>query len=92
MKLTYYAIGGRIMLVFDGTIAKDERKQEEYEDFKRYRKKILIRAKQMHKDFMVKTLEGNMTAKTGDYLAIGVEGELYPIQKKIFEKTYELVE
>jgi len=80
------------MLVFDGTIACKEIKEEEFEGFKKYRKKTLIRAKQMHKDFMVKTLEGNMSAKAGDYLAIGIEGELYPIQKEIFVKTYELVE
>lgn len=42
-------------------------------------------------DFIIKTLEGNMTASKEDYLIKGVNGELYPCKKKIFEKTYEQV-
>lgn len=42
-------------------------------------------------DFIIKTLEGNMTATKEDYLVKGINGELYPCKKEIFEKTYELV-
>lgn len=42
-------------------------------------------------DFIIKTLEGNMTASKEDYLIKGVNGELYPCKKEIFEKTYEQV-
>jgi len=42
-------------------------------------------------DFIIKTLEGNMTASRDDYLIKGVNGELYPCKKEIFEKTYELI-
>ena len=40
----------------------------------------------------IKTLEGVMTAKTGDYIIKGVEGEIYPCKPEIFEKTYEIIE
>lgn len=42
-------------------------------------------------NFMIKTLEGNMIASKEDYLIKGVNGELYPCKKDIFEKTYELI-
>lgn len=38
--------------------------------------------------FVVKTLEGDMSAGPGDYLIRGVKGELYPCRKDIFEETY----
>lgn len=38
----------------------------------------------------IKTLEGTMEAKEGDYIIKGVEGEIYPCKPDIFEKTYEL--
>ena len=37
----------------------------------------------------IKTLEGTMVAKTGDYIIRGVNGEIYPCKCDIFEKTYE---
>lgn len=39
----------------------------------------------------IHTLEGDMTAKDGDYIIKGVQGEFYPCKKDIFEQTYELV-
>lgn len=44
-----------------------------------------------HYYFVVFTLEGKMRAEIGDWIIIGVEGELYPCKKSIFEKTYEEV-
>ena len=35
------------------------------------------------------TLEGTMTARVGDWLIRGVDGEFYPCRSDIFEKTYE---
>lgn len=62
------------------------------EPFKAYRKKpIIIYAKQMDKPFEVKTLEGTMMGKAGDYLIIGVKGEEYPCDKEIFELSYDEV-
>ena len=40
----------------------------------------------------IKTLEGVMTARAGDYIIRGVNGEIYPCKADIFEKTYEVVE
>jgi hypothetical protein len=40
---------------------------------------------------IVVTLEGNMTARKGDWIIKGVKGELYPCKPDIFEMTYEAV-
>lgn len=41
---------------------------------------------------VINTLEGDMTAKIGDYIIKGVKGEFYPCDSEIFELTYELVQ
>ena len=41
----------------------------------------------------IKTREGTVKAKRGeDFIIRGVEGELYPIKKKIFYKTYKIMD
>lgn len=40
---------------------------------------------------VIKTLEGNMTARKGDYIAKGIKGEVYPIKETIFNETYEIL-
>lgn len=40
----------------------------------------------------IKTLEGVMIARIGDWIIKGVNGEFYPCKPDIFEKTYEKVE
>ena len=42
-------------------------------------------------EVIIFTLEGKMKASKGDYIIKGVEGELYPIKKTIFDMTYEEV-
>lgn len=37
----------------------------------------------------IKTLEGVMVAKAGDYIIRGVNGEIYPCKADIFHKTYD---
>lgn len=39
----------------------------------------------------IRTLEGVMTAKKGDFIIKGVNGEFYPCKPDIFAKTYEEV-
>ena len=39
--------------------------------------------------YKIQTLEGEMTASTGDYIIKGVHGEFYPCKPDIFEQTYE---
>lgn len=41
----------------------------------------------------IHTLEGTLLAIRGrDYVICGVRGELYPIEKTIFEETYDVIE
>lgn len=40
----------------------------------------------------VKTLEGTMKADKGDFIILGVNGEVYPCKPDIFQKTYEVVD
>ena len=69
------------------------------DDFKRkfgkrvYRKKPLeIEAYQMNEDFHVETMEGVMNGKNGDYVLIGIRGELYICNEEIFNSTYDFVD
>lgn len=43
-------------------------------------------------EITISTLEGEMTAKKGDWIIRGVKGEYYPCKPDIFEATYELAE
>lgn len=62
----------------------------------KYRKKpVVIEAYQIGFDEaeqIIPTLEGDMRASPGDWIIIGVKGEVYPCKPDIFEMTYELVE
>lgn len=40
-------------------------------------------------EFVINTLEGEMTASPGDWIIRGVNGEIYPCKPDVFEKTYE---
>jgi len=41
---------------------------------------------------LIKTREGELFAIADqDYIIRGVEGEIYPIKKEIFDKTYEII-
>lgn len=60
-------------------------------NFRPYRKTPLTYAARMTEPFEVATLEGLHTGRAGDYLAIGVHGEMYPIDAAVFEATYEPV-
>jgi hypothetical protein len=43
------------------------------------------------KDLIVSTLEGDMSASTGDFIIKGVKGEFYACKPDIFDMTYETV-
>ena len=59
----------------------------------KFRKKpVVISAYQTDKELKIQTLEGEMTANVGDWIIIGVNGEVYPCKPDIFAKTYEQVE
>lgn len=41
--------------------------------------------------WVIRTLEGLMTAEVGDWIIKGVKGEFYPCKPDIFEATYDRV-
>lgn len=41
---------------------------------------------------VIRTLEGEMTARGGDWIIRGVQGEIYPCKHDIFTATYEPAE
>lgn len=44
-----------------------------------------------HGSLVISTKEGFMKAKLGDFIIKGVENEIYPCDRNIFNKTYEEV-
>jgi hypothetical protein len=55
-----------------------------------YRKKpVIIEAVQNSGTSQIETLEGVMTAISGDWIITGVKGEKYPCKDDIFRMTYE---
>ncbi len=58
---------------------------------KAIKKPIPIKCFQIDKEFEVQTLEGIMKGKKGDWLMVGISGEMYPCDKTIFKKTYNLL-
>ena len=62
-------------------------------EFKKCMKKpIPVHAVQINEGFSVTTMEGVVYGKAGDYLMIGVDGERYPCNKEIFEKSYDFID
>lgn len=43
---------------------------------------------QMVFNYSISTLEGQMYFGIGDYIATGIDGEHWPIEKSVFERTY----
>ncbi|HKO84459.1 MAG TPA: hypothetical protein VJ140_07815 [Actinomycetota bacterium] len=54
-----------------------------------YRKTATVWAVEIDHPFEVRTPEGIMQGRAGDYLCQGPAGECWPIKKEIFEATYE---
>jgi hypothetical protein len=36
-------------------------------------------------------MEGILRGKAGDFLMVGIHGEMYPIDQDIFNKTYDVL-
>ncbi len=58
---------------------------------KAIKKPIPVSCAQVMEPFQVETMEGLMQGKSGDWLMVGINGEMYPIDDEIFRKTYELL-
>lgn len=52
---------------------------------------IPVRCAQIGEPFQVETMEGVLQGKAGDWLMVGIHGEMYPIDREIFEATYQLL-
>lgn len=50
-----------------------------------------IRIGKVRSELIIHTLEGEMTARAGDYIIKGIKGEVYSCKPDIFEMTYETV-
>lgn len=57
---------------------------------KAIKKPIAIQCVQINEPFEVHTLEGIMKGKEGDWLMIGISGEMYACDQDIFKKSYNL--
>lgn len=55
------------------------------------KKPIPIRVFQIDEPFSIETMEGTMQAKAGDYLVVGIRGEMYAIDQEIFQETYDVL-
>jgi hypothetical protein len=54
-----------------------------------YRKTSVTYAVRIDVPFRVRTLEGEMYGRSGDYLAVGGAGEMYVVAEDIFQATYD---
>ncbi len=72
------------MLVFKKNVIPDLEFKEAV------KKPIPIRCVQINEAFAVETMEGTLEGKPGDWLMVGIHGEMYPIDQEIFQKTYDL--
>lgn len=61
-------------------------------DLVEYRKTKTMHAVRVDQPFSVRTLEGVMLGKAGDYLVVGVKGERYPCAADVMAESYEPVE
>ena len=55
------------------------------------KKPVVVHAKRQTVVFEVATLEGLMRGQPGDWLVVGIRGEMYPVRHDIFVATYEPV-
>ena len=52
---------------------------------------IAIKCFQINEPFEVQTMEGIMKGKKGDWLMVGISGEMYPCDNEIFKKSYTII-
>lgn len=57
-------------------------------ELRTFRKTSTTQAAQIGEAFIVDTLEGRMTGQPGDWLAVGVKGERYPIAADVMAASY----
>lgn len=55
------------------------------------KKPVTVHAKKMNEPFVCRTPEGDMRGDAGDFLMVGVKGEVYPCKADIFAMTYDIL-
>ena len=55
------------------------------------KKPIVVPVTRLTKIAVILTREGAVVGHPGDILARGVDGEVYPIGRRIFKKTYDII-
>ena len=60
--------------------------------FKARKKPVVIEAREALPGESIETREGTLVAQEGDLIIRGVQGEIYPIGREIFEETYEVID
>lgn len=50
-----------------------------------------LRWNNYYRNWTIWSLEGAVEANDGDYLILGIIGEVYPCRGDIFEETYEII-
>lgn len=76
---------------FNGVLGSEEKPDWLVEKFKTGAVTYLL-DKHVPAFMRIKTLEGVMTAEMGDWIILGVKGEVYSCKPDIFGMTYESVE
>lgn len=93
VELTYGKVGEEDIMIKQNNplvvICQGDTNRYEFDPVRK--RPIVVGACEMDHPFAVSTKEGIMKGKAGDFLIRGVEGELYPCDRAIFEKTYEIV-
>lgn len=56
------------------------------------KKPIELKAKELKERVRIYTREGDLVGEIGDFIIEGIEGEIYPIGREIFFKTYDKVD
>lgn len=75
----------------EGVLIADDISPDNWEGFvKAIKKPIPVDAVQLFEPFSVKTKEGVMTGKAGDFLMIGIHGEKYPCDCQVFIDSYDV--
>lgn len=52
---------------------------------------IVVKAVELKEKVRIHTREGRLVGEKGEYIIEGIQGEVYPIGRKIFQQTYEVV-
>lgn len=53
---------------------------------------VQVHAKRLTRRVEIETREGTVVGEPGDFLMVGIEGEVYPCDPEIFDETHRVLE